>query len=444
MDQSSPTPQKTTNYRWMVCFLLFLVTTVNYMDRSVLGFLKPTLEKEMGWDQVDYSNMVVCFQLGYALSYLLMGRLIDRIGVRHGLGLAVILWSLASMAHGFMGLLKGYGKVELGAGGYVWTVSATVLGFMIARFALGLAEGGNFPGSIKGVSEWFPKKERALATGLFNTGSNVGALMTPMVIPLVVALFNGWQAAFFTTAALDFCWLILWYCIYQSPDRQPRVSAAELAYIRSDPVEPPAKKIPWIQLLSYRPTWAFTIGMLMTSPIWWFYLFWIPDFFNKRFGLDLQHLGPPIIVIYLMSIIGSIGGGWISSTLIKRGFSINFSRKTAMLICALCVVPVFAASQVENMWMAVILLGLATAAHQGFSANLFTLVSDTMPKYTVSSVVGIGGMAGAVGAMGVSKFAGYVLKWTNNNYLSLFIIAASAYLVALLIIHLLVPRIKQE
>ncbi|MGD0653078.1 MAG: MFS transporter [Thermoguttaceae bacterium] len=439
MDQSSPIPERTTNYRWMVCFLLFLVTTVNYMDRGVISVLKNTLKEDLHWSETDYSNIVFCFQMAYAISYLVMGRLIDRIGVRHGLGLAVILWSLASIAHGFMGLLKGYGTLDLYL---IGPVPATVLGFCIARFALGLAEGGNFPGSIKGVSEWFPKKERALATGLFNSGSNVGALLTPMIVPWVTVLF-GWPFSFFTTGAFDLCWLILWYFMYQSPDRHPRVSAGELAFIRSDPIAPPVK-IPWLDLLNYRSTWAFTIGMFMTSPIWWFYLFWVPGFLQDRHGLNITQLGPPIVIIYVMATIGSIGGGWISSTMIKRGFSINFSRKTALLVCALCVVPVFAASQVDNMWTAVILIGLAAAAHQGFSANLYTFVSDTMPRHTVSSVVGIGGMAGAVGGMGFAKLVGYILKWTNNNYFSLFIIASSAYLVALLIIHLIVPRIKQE
>ena len=263
-----------------------------------------------------------------------------------------------------------------------------------------------------------------------------------MIAPWVAKTF-GWPFSFFTIGVFDICWLILWYLMYDSPDRHPRVSAEELAYIRSDPI-PPAVKIPWIDILNYRATWAFTLGMFLTSPIWWFYLFWIPGFLQDQYHLESTNLWPVIAVIYIMASVGSIGGGWLSSALINRGFSINFSRKTALLICALCVVPVFAASQVGNVWMAVLLIGLAAASHQGFSANLFTLVSDTMPRHTVSSVVGFGGMVGAVGGMGFAKLAGYILDWTNNNYISLFIIASSAYVVAWTVIQLLVPRIEQH
>jgi ACS family hexuronate transporter-like MFS transporter len=419
MDQHSPIPEKTSHYRWMICFLLFLAATINYMDRQVIGILKPTLQQELGWNEIDYSNIIFSFQMAYALGILISGRLIDRIGVRTGLGLAVFFWSLAAMAHGLM---------------------RSVMGFALARFGLGLTEGGNFPAAIKAVSEWYPKKERALATGLFNSGTNVGALLTPLLVPWLTMRF-GWPMAFYVTGGLGVFWLVLWFLTYDAPERHPRVSPKELAFIRSDPVEPTVK-IAWVELLGYRATWGFTIAKLMTDPIWWFYLFWIPDFLNKRHGLDLLNLGPPLVIIYLMTDVGSIGGGWLSSFLIKRGWSINVGRKFAMLVCALCVVPIFAASQVSNLWVAVLLIGLAASAHQGFSANLFTLVSDTMPRQTVSSVVGIGGMAGAVGGMGFSKLAGYVLEWTGSYYY-LFAIASMAYLVALLLIHILIPRIKQ-
>ena len=411
--------EKTSWYRWMVCLLLFLATAINYMDRQVIGILKPTLQQDLGWSEIDYSNIVFAFQLAYALGYLLAGRLIDRIGVRLGLGLAVFFWSIAATTHGVM---------------------RSVLGFAFARFGLGLAEGGNFPAAIKTVSEWFPKRERALATGLFNAGSNVGALLTPLLVPWLTVRF-GWPTAFYVTGALGFFWLILWMLTYDSPQRHPRVSPRELAYIQSDPPDPPLE-ISWLGLLEYRPTWAFTIGMFMTGPIWWFYLYWVPDFLNKRHGLDLIHFGPPLVVIYLMTDVGSIAGGWFSSFLIKHGWGVLVSRKFAMLVCALCVVPIFFASLVSSLWLAVFLIGLAASAHQGFSANLYTIVSDTMPRQTVSSVVGIGGMAAAVGGMGMAKLTGYVLQWTGS-YFSLFALASLVYLVAVLIIHILLPRQKQ-
>jgi ACS family hexuronate transporter-like MFS transporter len=316
---------------------------------------------------------------------------------------------------------------------------ATVLGFGAARFALGLAEGGNFPAAIKTVSEWFPRKERALSTGIFNAGSNVGALVAPLLVPWLTVAF-GWPTTFIVTGALGAAWLVTWWPLYWSPEKHPRVSSAELAYIHSDPPDP-VVKIPWLTLLRYRQTWVIVVGMFLSAPIWWFYLYWIPDFLHKRHGLNLLQLGPPLVAIYLMTDVGSIGGGWLSSWLIKRGWTVNAARKTAMLVCALCVVPVFAASTVSNLWVATMLIGLAASAHQGFSANLFTLVSDTAPRQTVSSIVGLGGMAGAIGGMFIAKLAGYVLQWTGE-YRILFAIAACVYLINLLIIHVLNPRLK--
>jgi ACS family hexuronate transporter-like MFS transporter len=405
-------------YRWVICALLFFATTINYIDRQVIGILKPVLTEQLGWSEIDYGNIIFAFQAAYAAGYLLAGRLIDRIGVRVGYGLAVVLWSLAAMGHSF---------------------ARSLASFYAARFSLGLAEGGNFPAVIKSISEWFPKNERALATGIVNSGTNVGALVTPLLVPWLTVKF-GWPAAFLITGGLGFVWLIAWWLVYQNPEVHSRVTPAELNYIRSDPPDPDVK-ISWLELLQYRQTWAFIVGMFLSSPIWWFYLYWIPDFLHKQHGLNLLQLGPPLVTIYLMTDVGSIGGGWLSSWLIKRGWTVNAARKTTMLACALCVVPVFAASMVSQLWVATILIGLAASAHQGFSANLYTLVSDTAPRQVVSSIVGIGGMAGAIGGMFIAKLAGHILQWTGS-YLPLFIIAASAYLINLLIIHLLNPRLE--
>jgi ACS family hexuronate transporter-like MFS transporter len=431
--------------RWGICGLLFFATTLNYVDRQVIGILKPELSKQLGWNEIDYSNIVFAFQVAYAVGYAGAGRLIDRLGVRLGYALAVLFWSLAAMAHALTRLIPTEAKL----GGWIpWAHSApswllvipmTVLGFMAARFALGLAEGGNFPAAVKTVSEWFPKKERALATGIFNAGSNVGALVAPLLVPWLTLKF-GWPVAFFVTGGLGIFWLVFWWPLYEDPEKHPRISPAELAYIRSDPPDP-VVKIPWLSLLRYRQVWAVVVGMFLSAPIWWFYLYWIPDFLNKKHGLNLLQLGPPLVVIYLMTDVGSIGGGWLSSWLLNRGWSVNAARKTAMLVCALCVVPVFAASTVKNLWVATLLVGLAASAHQGFSANVYTLVSDTAPRKVVSSIVGLGGMAGAIGGMFIAKLAGYILQRTGD-YRLLFLIAACAYLVNLLLIHLLNPRLK--
>jgi ACS family hexuronate transporter-like MFS transporter len=432
--------------RWGICALLFFATTLNYIDRQVIGILKPALMEKLHWNEIDYSNIIFAYQLAYAFGYLGAGRVIDRIGVRRGYALAVLFWSLAAMAHGLnyyipTGMKAGDWTPWIGGGVGTWlmTIPMTVLGFSAARFALGLAEGGNFPAAIKSVSEWYPRKERALATGIFNAGSNVGALVAPLLVPWLTISF-GWPTAFIATGALGFLWLAFWWWFYESPEKHPRISPTELAYIRSDPADP-VVKIPWLSLLGYRQTWAFIVGMFMSAPIWWFYLYWIPGFLYDKHKLDLVHLGPPLVVIYLMTDVGSVGGGWLSSHLLKRGWSVNAARKTTLLICALCVVPVFAAARVSNLWLATILIGLAASAHQGFSANLFTLVSDTAPRKAVSSIVGIGGMAGAIGGMFIAKLAGYILDKTGE-YWPLFLIASCAYLVNLLIIHVLNPHLK--
>jgi len=406
------------HYRWLICALLFFATTINYVDRQVLGLLKQTLQGELRWSEIDYSNVAFAFTTAYAIGLVLVGRLMDRLGTRKGFSLAIVFWSLAAMGHAFVN---------------------SVMGFSAARFALGLGEAGNFPAAVKTVAEWFPKKERALATGIFNSGSNIGAIVTPLVVPWITVTY-GWRTAFIATGALGFIWLIFWLLLYRRPEEHPRLSATELAYIRSDPVEA-TTKIAWVRLIPHRQTWAFAMGKFITDPVWWFYLFWLPDFLGKTYKLDLKNIGLPLIVIFIMADIGSIMGGWLSSALIKRGWTINAGRKTAMLICALSVVPIVFAAKAANLWVAVVLIGLATAAHQGWSANLFTLTSDMFPRRAVGSVVGIGGMAGAIGGMLIAKVAGYLLEWTGS-YVPLFAFAASAYLVALLVIHLLVPRLE--
>jgi ACS family hexuronate transporter-like MFS transporter len=432
--------------RWGICALLFFATTLNYIDRQIIGILKPVLGKELGWNEIDYSNVVFAFQIAYAIGYAGAGRLIDRMGVRLGYTLAVFFWSLAAMAHALTRFIPPEAKLgdwassaSQATGHWLWLIPMTVLGFGAARFALGLAEGGNFPAAVKTVCIWFPKKERALATGIFNAGSNVGALLAPLLVPWLTIAY-GWPTAFLVTGALGFLWIVAWWLFYQNPENHPRVSPTELAHIRSDPPDP-AVKIPWLSLLRHRQTWAFVVGMFLSAPIWWFYLYWLADFLSKSYGLSLSKLSLPLVVVYMVADIGSIGGGWLSSWLIKRGWTVNAARKTTLLVCALCVVPVFAASSTSSLWVATLLVGLAASANQGFSANLYTLVSDTAPRKVVSSIVGIGGMAGAIGGMLYAKLTGYILEWTHT-YRFLFLIASLAYLVNLLIIHLLNPRLK--
>jgi MFS transporter, ACS family, hexuronate transporter len=406
------------HFRWVICALLLFGTTKNYMDRNVLGVLNVTLQHQFGWSQVDYSNLVVAFQAAYAVGMLIVGRLIDRLGTRVGYALAMTFWSLASMGTALAGSLTG---------------------FAISRFALGFGESAVFPASIKAVAEWFPKKERALATGIFNAGTNVGAILAPLVVPWI-DLRWGWRAAFVGVGGIGFIWLALWLAIYRKPEDEPRVSQAELEYIRSDPQEP-SGRIKWARLLPLRQTWAFVAGKFLIDPVWWFYLFWIPEFLQTKHGLSLKGIGLPIVAIYLISDVGSVAGGWISSFLIRRGRTINAARKIAMLICAIGVVPVVFAYRVESTWSAVILIGIAAACHQGFSCNLFTLTSDMFPTQAVGSVVGIGGMAGAIGGLLIATVVGHVLQWTGS-YMVPFLIAGSAYLVALGMIQILSPTLE--
>ncbi len=405
-------------YRWRVCAMLLAATTINYIDRQVLGVLAPFLQEEIGWNEIQYGYIVTAFQAAYAIGLLCAGAIIDRLGTRIGYAIAIVVWSLAAMSH---------------------ALAATVVGFMIARFFLGLGEAGNFPAAIKTVAEWFPRRERAFATGIFNSGSNIGAIVAPLMVPLI-ALSLGWQAAFLVTGALSAIWLVVWLLWYRAPEKQPRLSAAELAYIRSDPPEA-TTKAPWSRILRHRQAWAFVAAKFMTDPIWWFFLFWLPKFLHSEYGLTLLGLGLPLVVIFVLADVGSILGGWLAGRFIRLGWSVNRARKGAMLVCALCVVPIVFAAQADNLWLAVALIGLATAGHQGWSANVFTLTSDMFPRQAVGSVVGIGGFAGAVGGMLIATFTGFLLQ-TTGSYLPVFLMAGSAYLLALLVVHLLAPRLE--
>ena len=412
-------------YQWVIVTLLFFAMVINYVDRQTIGVLKPTLQDEFRWSETDYADIVFWFQAAYAASYLVFGRVVDRIGARWGFAVAFAIWQVAHIAHA-------------GARGQ--------LGFIMARMALGIGEGGGFPGGIKAVSEWFPKKERAFATGLFNAGTNIGAIVTPLVIPAItLAPFLGgsledpaWEWAFIMTGIAGLIWLPIWLVLYREPRQHPKVSPAELAWIEQDAPDP-AGKIGWAKLLTVKETWAYALGKFLIDPIWWFFLFWLPGFLQDRYDLDLRTFGPPLIAIYVLSDVGSVGGGWLSSRFLKAGMSLNKARKLTMLICALCVLPVAFASYADNVWLAVLIIGVATAAHQGFSANLYTLPSDVFPRAAVGSVVGIGGALGGVGGMVFAKYTGQVLD-RIGSYTPIFVVAASAYLLALLVVHLLSPR----
>ena len=442
---ATPAAARVGYVRWGICALLLVATTINYVDRQVIGILKPTLVQEFGWsDERIYAAIVVAFQLAYAIGLFFGGRVIDRIGLRIGFVCAVVLWSFAAAGHALAHRLTGFELpaivIDAKLGFSVMTLGGAAAGFALMRFLLGLGEAVNFPASIKTVAEWFPKKERALATGVFNSGSNIGALLTPLIVPWV-ALHWGWEWAFIATGLTGMLWVFAWLAMYRPPETHPRLSAGELALIQSDPKEPPLGAVPSGVLLRRRQTYAFALGKFLTDPVWWLYLFWIPDFLSRRYQLDLKNIGLPLIVIYLMADVGSIGGGWLSSRLLARGWSTNRARKLAMLICAACTAPIVLTSGVSNLWVAVALVGLAAAAHQGWSANLYTLVSDMFPRRAVGSVVGIGGMAGAVGGILLSLIVGEVLQHTGK-YDALWVIAGSAYLITWGIIHLLSPRLE--
>jgi MFS transporter, ACS family, hexuronate transporter len=414
------------NIRWTICGLLFIATTINYIDRQVISILKPLFldtvaHGGLGWTEGDFADVIKYFQLAYAFMMLGAGSWIDRIGIRWGFALAIIWWSFAAMGHAFAG---------------------TVLAFALWRVLLGIGEAANFPACIKTVAEWFPRRERALATGLFNSGTNIGAIVTPFAVAAVLAYFGSWKWVFILAGLVGFLWLILWFLFYHRPEEHPRLSKQELAYIQSEPSEN-AGKFPWLPLLKFRQTWAFTLGKFLTDPVWWFYLFWGPGFLNRKFEVQIGAMGAPILVIYTLASFGSVLGGWLPAFFLKLGWSPNLSRKIAMLICALCVIPVILAATTTSLWMAVFLIGLACAAHQGWSANIFTLSSDMFPKKAVGSVVGIGGFAGGLGGYFFSQHVGKVLKQNPNDYLPILIIAGSIYLFALLIIQVLAPKLEK-
>lgn len=409
-------------YRWGIGALLFFATTINYVDRQVLGLLEPTLQHVIGWNNLQYGYIVSAFQVAYALGAVGMGWFIDKVGARLGYAVSIAIWSLSAMGH---------------------ALARTVVEFGTARFTLGIGEAGNFPAAIKTVAEWFPNKERALATGIFNSGTNVGATIGPLVV-LGIAARYGWQYGFLFTGVFSAVWVLCWLAIYRSPRRRKGLKPAELAYIESDPPTPPVK-VSWLRLIPHRQTWAFVAGKFLTDPIWWFFLFWLPSFLTTKFhlpSLSVTKLGLPVVIIYNAATVGSIAGGWLPARFMKAGWSRNRARKTAMLICALAVVPIVLTAGVHSEWAAVALISLATAAHQGWSANLFTLTSDMFPKPAVASVVGIGQFFGAIGGALIAVFVGWLLQ-TTGRYAPVFTLAASAYLLALLVIHLLAPQLKE-
>ena len=407
--------------RWVICALLFFGTTINYVDRQVLGILAPDLQREIGWSELDYGRIVIAFQVSYAVMMLVWGRILDKIGTKVGFAVAVIWWSLAGM-------------------GTALARSAVSFGFF--RFLLGVGEAANFPASIKTVAEWFPTSERAFATGIFNSGTNIGAVVAPIMVPLIAVRW-GWQAAFIATGALGFVWLVAWWLLYHGVDSHPRLGNAERQYILDGVEEPITAKVPVSRVIGLRQLWAFASGKLLTDPIWWFYLFWLPKFLAQEHGIRGTALIPYLTFVYIVADFGSIAGGYMSSALIKRGWSVNAARKTTMGIIAAIIPSVIIAGQTRSAWLAVGLIGLATACHQAWSANLFTLSSDMFPRRAVGTVVGIGGFAGGMGGVVIAEVAGRVLQRDPSFYLPMFVIAGLSYLVALGVIHLFAPRLER-
>lgn len=411
-----PVPKPSGKVRWIVCALLFFAVVISYIDRLVLGILKPDLSRTYGWTEGGYADLQIWFQAAYGIGFLISGRLIDRVGARIGYVIAIIVWTAGHVAHALF---------------------TTTQGMVLARVPLALGESATYPAALAATSEWFPQRERALAIGILNAGANIGATVTPLIVP-VLALSFGWQAAFIATGALSIVWLAAWLAIYRRPREHRTVSAQELAWIESDPAAV-VTQVPFRTLLALRQTWAYMAGRFLIDPVWWTFLFWLPSFFDQQFGAKMMQFGPPLIAIYLLADLGSIAGGYTSSKLLGHGWSANRSRKFAMALCAVSAVPVAFAAQAPTIWTAALLIGIACAAHQGFSTNLFALPGDLFPKGTQGSVVGLGGLAGATGSMLMAKFAGVILE-TVKSYQPIFIAAGGAYLLALLVVHLLVPR----
>ena len=408
------------NVRWQILTLLFFATTINYIDRQVIGILKPFIADDLGWDEADYGYIVTAFQIAYAIGLLTMGRLIDKYGTRIGYVWAIVVWSLAGIGH---------------------AAARSVFGFAVFRFVLGVGESANFPAAVKAVAEWFPKKERALAAGLFNSGSTVGAILAPiMVTSITVSLW--WQWAFIITGALGFIWLAFWLTFYKRPANHPKVSSEELQYIQQDTDEAEEEKpMAWGELFKYKQTIAICSTRFVSDWVWWFFLFWIPDFLSKTHDVNIKEVVLPLIVIYAISSIGGIGGGWLSSYFIAKGKSVDYARKTTILLCALLVLPVMLVSQVSDLWVAVFLIAFAAAGHQGWASNIFTIVSDIYPQKAVGSMMGLSGFMGAVGGAFSASFVGWILEATGNYFL-IFLVASSVYLVNWLIIKLLIKDIK--
>src|SRR5271163_2630082 len=406
--------------RWTVCAMLFFATSINYMDRQVIALLKPTLQTSIGMTEVNYGYIVDAFQVAYAIGLLIAGRVVDKIGTRIGYILIMGVWSLSAMGH---------------------ALANTAFEFGIARFCLGIGESGNFPAAIKTVAEWFPQSERSLATGIFNSGTNVGAVLAPLIVPWITLRF-GWRAAFLTTGVFSALWILWWFKNYRKPADHPTLTGAELRYIYQEAAAQMGPNMPWVKLLGYRQTWAFASAKFLTDPIWWFYLFWLPSYFSAKFNLNLSHLGLPLIIVYNVSALGSIGGGWLPAPFRRLGLSPNYARLAAMLVCASLVLPIFTAATVKSLWSAIALIGVAAGAHQGWSANLFTTSSDMFPRSAVGAVVGIGGMAGSLGSALFAFFAGHILQLTHS-YGILFGIASSAYLLALIVLYGLAPGLKK-
>ncbi len=443
--------EKRGHFRWVILGLLFGAAMINYMDRFLLGQLKPIIVKDLHWTETDYANIVFCFQLAYAIGLVTVSRVIDKAGVRIGMSLVVIFCATAAASHSFAQAIGNFCVIQFP---FIFKAlkllhiefgGAAVVGFCIVRFALGFGESGTWPSCAKAVSEWFPRKERAIGMGFVNAGSSIGATVAPMLVPVILKLVT-WPFAFLFTAALDVIWLCIWLISYRSPEKHPLLKKAELDYIRSDP-NPPQGKVSWLLLFGHRQTWAFAIAKGLSDPVWWFYLFWVPGFLASQYFVGKTNsemaaaLVAPVMVIYIMADIGSVSGGWLSMKLINRGWSINAARKTVMLGCACCVAPVFLVPLQIGLWPSVFLIGLAAAAHLAFSANLFTVATDTVPTQAVSSVAGIGGMVAAIGSMFVAKFVGFILD-TTHSYVIPFALASCAYFVALGILHLLLPRLE--
>jgi MFS transporter, ACS family, hexuronate transporter len=409
------------HYRWRIVALLFFATTINYIDRQIIGILKPFISEELGWSESDYGYIVAAFQVAYALGLISTGRFIDKLGTRRGYVWAMVIWSLAGMAH---------------------AAARTVFGFMAARFTLGIGQAANFPAAVKAVAEWFPKKERAFANGLFNAGSNFGAIIAPIIVS-AITIAMGWKLAFIITGALGFIWVVFWLASYRVPEHHPKLKKDEYQYIVQDKDEAMhGSSIKWLQLLKHKQTYALCSTRFISDWVWWFFLFWVPDFLNKTYGVNITEVVLPLIIIYVISIIGGISGGWLSSRFIQMGKSVDFARKSAILICAFVVMPVVLVYQVHNLWVSVALIALATAGHQGWAANMFTLVSDIYPKNAVGSVVGLIGFTGAVGGALSATFIGLLLESTGSYFL-IFLFAASVYLVNWVIIKIFIKEIKQ-